>query len=93
MAQKKLSVEKGLSVLHDIPEDISKHGNEEPLDIESDNDEFILVTSSKSEDDNKQESTWNEEPFDIESDNDEFILVTSSKSEDDNIQEPPGKFL
>ena len=56
MAQKKLSVEQVLSVLRDIPEDISERGNEETLEIESDNDEFILVTSSsESEDDDIQE--------------------------------------
>ena len=56
MAQKKLLVEQVLSVLRDIPEDISKRGNEKPLDIESDNDVFILVTSSsESEDDDIQE--------------------------------------
>ena len=56
MAQKKLSVEQVLSVLRDIPEDISQRGNEEPLEIESDNDEFLLVTSSsESEDDDEQE--------------------------------------
>ena len=55
MAQKKLSVEQVLSVLQEIPKDISECGNEEPLDIESDNDEFILVTSSsESEDDDIQ---------------------------------------
>ena len=56
MAQKKLSVEQVLSVLQDTPEDISERGNEEPFDIESDNDEYILVTSSsESEDDDIQE--------------------------------------
>ena len=52
MAQKKLSVEQDLSVLRGIPEDISERGNEEPFDIESHNNKFILVTSSsESEDD------------------------------------------
>ena len=56
MARKKLSVERILSVLCDIPKDISERGNEETLDIESDNDEFILVTSSsESKDENIQE--------------------------------------
>ena len=57
MARKKLSVEQVLSVLDDIPEDKSERGNEETLDIESENDEFILVTSSsESEDDDIQET-------------------------------------
>ena len=57
MAQKKLLVEQVSSVLRDIPEDTSERGNKEPLDIESDNDKFILVTSfSQSENDVIQES-------------------------------------
>ena len=57
MARKKLLVEQILSVLRDIPK---VRGNEETLDIESDNDEFILVTSSsESEDDNIQEPPGN----------------------------------
>ena len=56
MAQKKLLVEQVLSVLRDIPKDISERGNEEALEIDSDNDKFILViSSSESLDDDIQE--------------------------------------
>jgi len=35
-----------LSILRDIPEDISEVGNDEPFDLKSNNDEHIPVTSS-----------------------------------------------
>jgi len=56
MARKKVSVEEVLCVLRDIPEDVSEGGDEELLDIKSDDEEFIPVTSSsESEDDDIQE--------------------------------------
>ena len=61
MARKRVSVEEVLSKLRDIPEDTSECGNEISLDIESDDDEFVPVSSS-SESEDERDSNIQEPP-------------------------------
>ena len=83
MARKRVSVEEVLSKLCDIPEDTSECGDEISLDIESDDDEFVPVSS--------------DDEFVPVSSDDEFVPVSSSSESEDerdsNIQEPPGTVL
>ena len=51
MARKRVSVEEVLSMLRDIPEDTPECGDEISLDIESDDDEFVAVSSSSENED------------------------------------------
>ena len=51
MARKRVSVEEVLSMLRDIPEDTSECGDEISLDINSDDDEFLPVSSSSESED------------------------------------------
>ena len=53
MARKRVSVEEVLSMLRDIPEDTSEFGDEISLDIKSDNDEFVPVSSSSESEDER----------------------------------------
>ena len=53
MAQKRVSVEEVLSKLRDIPEDTSECEDKISLDIESDDDEFVPVSSSSESEDER----------------------------------------
>ena len=53
MARKGVLVEEVLSMLRDIPEDTSECGDEISLDIESDDDEFVPVSSSSETEDER----------------------------------------
>ena len=53
MARKKVSVEEVLSMLRDIPVDTLEYGDEISLDIESDDDEFVPVSSSSESEDER----------------------------------------
>ena len=61
MARKSVSVEEVLSKLRDTPEDTSECGDEISLDIESDDDEFVPVSSS-SESEDERDSNIQEPP-------------------------------
>ena len=53
MARKRVSVEEVLSMIRDIPEDTSGCGDEISVDIESDDDEFVPVSSSSESEDER----------------------------------------
>ena len=53
MARKRVLVEEVLSKLRDIPGDRSECGDEISLDIESDDDEFVPVSSSSESEDER----------------------------------------
>ena len=53
MARKRVLVEEVLSKLRDIPEDTAECGDEVSLGIESDDDEFVPVSSSSESEDER----------------------------------------